>query len=184
MKRIFLAIRVPLNDQILSYVSDYHQQFGFMNIRWVKSEYLHMTLKYFGPTDDKSIERIKIMLEKVLKSEESFNINISKLKMFGSKSSPKSLWWGIEEEEKLKDLVHILQRGFDKLGLFVDRQNFVPHITLGRIIKVNSNSFFQKQLSKFSILDPISINVKSLILLESRISKHGPKYIELAEFKL
>ncbi len=184
MKRVFLAIRIPFSEIINIQTSDYQKQFGFMNIRWVEPKYLHMTLKFFGPTSDKRIEKIRKSIEKALVGKNKFEFSVTKLRMFGSKNSPKVLWWGIDKESELKSLVAGLQNEFDTIGLYSDRQNFVPHITLGRITKVNSQSFFQKQIKRFSETEIIKVDVNTIVLMESRINESGPEYIEIAKFNL
>lgn len=184
MKRVFLAIQIPFSEIIDIQTSDYQKQFGFMNIRWVEPKYLHMTLKFFGPTSDNRIEKIKKSLENVLVRQNKFEFSITKLRMFGSRNSPKVLWWGIDKESELKSLVASFQKELDTLGLYSDRQNFVPHITLGRIIKVNSQAFFQKQIKRFSETEIINVDVNTIVLMESRITELGPEYIEIAKFNL
>lgn len=183
-KRLFLAIRIPIDEEISSYLSEYQRQFGFAKMRWVEDKYLHLTLKFFGNTDIKTSQEIQKSLEKVLKYTPKFTFSISKLSVFGSKNAPTVLWWGVFEEEFVKNLASILQNEFDKIGLFADRQNFVPHITLARIIKTNSRQFFQKQLKRFSKFDSIEIAVDRIVLLESKLTNKNPEYIQVAEYKL
>jgi len=183
-KRLFLAIRIPIDEEISNYLSEYQRQFGFSKMRWVEDNYLHLTLKFFGNTDSKTSQEIQKSLEKVFKNMPKFNFSISKLAVFGSKNAPSVLWWGVLEEEFIKNLATILQNEFDEIGLCSDRQNFVPHITLARIIKTNSGQFFQKQLKRFSKLEPIEITVDRIVLLESRPTNKNPEYIQVSEYLL
>lgn len=183
-KRLFLAIRIPIDKEISSYLSEYQRQFGFAKMRWVEDKYLHLTLKFFGNINLKTSKEIQKSLGKVLKNTPKFTFSISKLSVFGSKNAPSVLWWGVLEEEFIKNLASNLQSEFDKIGLYADRQNFVPHITLARIIKTNSGNFFQKQLKRFSKLNPMEINVEKIVLLESKLTNKNPEYIQIAEYKL
>jgi 2'-5' RNA ligase len=183
-KRLFLAIRMPVSTEISDYLSEYQQQFAFAKMRWVEGDMLHLTLKFFGKTDALSIEKLQKSLKKALQEQKKFQISITKLSVFGSKNAPKVFWWGIEEEDFIKELASYLQLEFDKLGLFADRQNFVPHITLARIIKTNSSKFFQKQLKRYSNIEPIKIAVSKIVLLESRSTNKNPEYIKVADYEL
>jgi 2'-5' RNA ligase len=183
-KRLFLAIRIPVNTAIREYLSEYQHQFAFAKMRWVDGDMLHLTLKFFGKVDALSIEKLQKSLKLALQKQEKFQISISKLSVFGSKNAPIVFWWGIEEEDFIKGLASSLQLEFDKLGLFADRQNFVPHITLARIIKTNSSNFFQKQLKRYTDLEPIIIPVSRIVLLESRPTNKNPEYIKVADYKL
>ena len=184
MRKLFLAIRIP-NDPITeTMVKEIQRNFKFMDARWVEPQYLHMTLKFFGPLNEKRIKKIIELLSTYFKTQVGFEMNICKLAMFGSRGAPKVLWLGIEQEQELKDLATGIQSELDKLGLYADRQNFVPHISMARVEKTNSNSFFQKQMKKFKEISLNPINVNSIVLLESIISNKGVEYKLVEEFEL
>ncbi len=183
-KRLFLAIRIPIDENINAYLSEYKHQFEFAKMRWVDGDMLHLTLKFFGKVDSRRIDKLQKSIELVLLRQEKFNISITKLAVFGSKNTPKVLWWGITDEEFIKKLTTKLQYEFDKLDFFADRQNFVPHITLARIITTNSGRFFQKQLRRFAVIEPIEIPVSRIVLLESRPTNRNPEYIEVSDYEL
>jgi len=182
MKKVFLAIRIPITTEIESYLANYRCVFGFVDMRWNESRYLHLTLKYFGPTSEKRIKRINNLLNEFVKEENSFDFNIVKLGIFGSKYAPKVMWWGIDEEEMMKELFYKTEKELSKIGIYADRQNFVPHITLARIKRVESKPFFQRQMQKHKKVEGIDIKVKSLVLLESKRVEDGVEYVELGEF--
>jgi len=184
MRKIFLAIRIPVDPMAEAVVNELQRNFNFMNVRWVEPQYLHMTIKYFGPTSEKRIKKIVELLNIHLQNHGSFELSINKLGMFGSRGAPKLLWLGIKEEQQLKDLAKKIQTKLDTLGLYADRQNFVPHITLGRIVKTNSNTFFQKQMAKFKSIEMPSIDISDIVLLESIISDQGVDYKQIEIFDL
>ena len=184
MKQVFLAIRLAHSPIIKSYYTEYQSQFGFAKLRWVEPKFLHITLKYFGSKSDSDIKKVIYALDAVLKSVKSFQINVSKLRVFGSSYARSVLWWGIKEEEYVKDIAAEIQFKLDKIGMLADNQNFVPHISLARIITLNSKPFFQKQLKRLAVPKGISQIIESFVLLETKISAHGPEYIELHRFHL
>ena len=182
MKKIFLAIKIPVSPDFKAQIDSIHRNFNFMKTRWVEPKYMHLTLKYFGPTNEKTIKRITKIIDDFSISQSSFSLTINKLSMFGSKGSPRVLWLGIEEEELLNSIFVELQKKINKIGLYADRQNFVPHISIGRIIKTNSNSFFQKQLHKSKDFPHCQIDINSITLYESVISQSGVEYRIIKEF--
>ena len=184
MRKIFLAIRIPIDPLTEIVIDELHRNFKFMDVRWIEPQYLHMTLKFFGPTNEKRINKITKSLESLFKDQKAFEINISKLAMFGSRGAPKVLWLGIDEETQMKDFAKKIQNNLDEIGLYADRQNFVPHISLGRIIKTNSNSFFQKQMKKFKTIEMSFIMVNEIVLLESIVSNKGVDYKLIKAFSL
>ncbi len=185
MQKLFLAARLTTSPTIEAYLTEYHRQFGFAKMRWIEPQYLHITLKFFGPTDNNTAQKIIDVVNETTRQMEPINLNITKLNIFGSKHAAKVLWWGIDEEALLTTTAQHLQTGFNTIGLYADRQNFVPHISLARIIDVRTKSFFQKQLSKYHLLEPtIPFNINSLLLMESKISRQGVAYSEIARFQL
>ncbi|RLD40347.1 MAG: RNA 2',3'-cyclic phosphodiesterase [Bacteroidetes bacterium] len=184
MKKTFLAIRIPVTIEIESYLTDYKRDFEFVDMRWNEAKYLHLTLKYFGPTSEKRIKRIQRVLSELLKEEKSFEINIVKLGVFGSRYAPKVIWWGIDEEELLKELFTKIEIELSKIGIYADRQNFVPHITLGRIEYIVSKPFFQRLMQKHKKVEEINVKVDSIVLLESKRVGDGVEYNELVKFEI
>lgn len=184
MKKLFLAIRVPINIELEAIIKDMRRNFGFMEVHWIEPKYLHLTLKFFGPTSDKRSKKIIDLLSQLFEDTKVFDVTICKLAMFGSRGAPKVLWMGIEQEQELKDLVKSIQSEIDKIYTYKDNQNFVPHISIGRIIKTNSNPTFQKQLKKLRDIDYPTFKVDNIVLLESIIGKNEVEYKEVECFKL
>ena len=184
MKKVFLAIRIDNSDEIASYISEYQHNYSFIDAKWTDVEYLHLTLKYFGPTSEKRIKKLEKQLEKLFSSHVKFSFSIVKLGVFGSKYAPKVLWWGIKEEELMKELFGKIEESLKEIGIYSDRQNFVPHITLARIKKVNSKPSFQFLMNKHRNVGPMKVKVNEIVLLESRSVEGGVEYIELAKFEL
>ncbi len=184
MKKLFLAVRIPINDELEGIIKNIQRNFGFMEMHWIEPQYLHMTLKFFGPTSQKRQTKIINSLTSLFAKTEAFEMSICKLAMFGSRGAPKVLWLGIEQEQELKTLVENIQIEIDKIYSYSDNQNFVPHISVGRIIKTNSNPTFQKQLKKFRDTNLETFTVSNIVLLESIISNDGVEYKEVQKFNL
>ncbi len=185
MQKLFLAARLTTSPTIEAYLTEYHRQFGFAKMRWIEPQHLHITLKFFGPTDNITAQKIINVITETSRKLEPMDLTITKLNIFGSKHAAKVLWWGISEEALLKTTAQHLQSGFNTIGLYADRQNFVPHISLARIIDVRTKSFFQQQLNKYHLLEPIiPFNINSLLLMESKINRQGVRYSEIARFQL
>ncbi len=184
MKKLFLAIRIPITNELEGIIKNLRRNFGFMEMHWIEPQYMHMTLKFFGPTSFKREKKIIDSLSLLFAETKAFEMSICKLAMFGSRGAPKVLWLGIEQEQELKDLVENIQTEIDKIYSYKDNQNFVPHISIGRIIKTNSNPTFQKQLKKFRDIDYPTFNVSNIVLLESIIGNNEVEYKEVNKFNL
>jgi 2'-5' RNA ligase len=84
----------------------------------------------------------------------------------------------------MKELFYKIEESLKSTGIYSDRQNFVPHITLGRIEKIVSKPFFQRLMQKHKNVEGININVDSIVLLESKRVGDGVEYIELGNYEI
>ena len=91
MKRVFLAIRFNDNEFTKQYINEIKSSLIAENIKWVEGKNLHLTIKYFGPTGEIQLEKIKNALEFALKNQKSLQISFNKLGVFGSKYQPRVL---------------------------------------------------------------------------------------------
>jgi 2'-5' RNA ligase len=70
------------------------------------------------------------------------------------------------------------------IGYEPDRQNLVPHLTLGRIKEITDKKNFQSVVDTFRDLSSGEMPVREFVLYESILKKEGPIYIPLKRFEL
>ncbi len=184
MKRVFLAIRFNENIFLRQYINDIRSNLMAEKIKWIEAENLHLTLKFFGPTEKKQLEKIKITLDKRLKTQEKMQISFHKLGVFGSKYQPRILWMGMENTNELIKLQKQISIALEDIGIIADRQNFVPHLTIGRIKQLQSKKYFQSVVERFKKFNCEPIIIDRIYLYESILRKEGPEYRVLKEYKL
>lgn len=184
MKRVFLAIRFSGNAFLSQYINDIRSNLMAEKIKWVETENLHLTLKYFGPTEKKQLEKIKIILDNALKNQEKLQISFHKLGVFGSKYQPRVLWMGMENSDDIVKLQKQIAIALEELGIYADRQNFVPHLTIARIKQLQSKRYFQSVVEQFKEFNSEPIIIDRIYLYESILRKEGPEYRVLKEYKL
>ena len=187
MKRLFLAIPiktadngfVPLIDGLKSQLA--HEK----RINWVRPQNIHLTLKFIGDTPNEDIPKIIEAVEEMLKNHKSFTMDFNRIGIFGSRYAPRVLWMGMNETpQELYNLEEDTLTAFDKLGYLRDRQNFVPHITLGRIKELCEKQYFQKIVSSIEQKSYIKQEVNEIILFQSILRPEGATYKELKKFQL
>jgi 2'-5' RNA ligase len=106
------------------------------------------------------------------------------LGIFGSRYDPRVIWIGIHPYDELVRIMKIMQEQLIPLGYIPDRQNLVPHLTLGRIKGLKDKALFQQTVDRFRDLSSREMQVNSFILYESILKKEGPVYIALQTFHL
>ena len=184
MKRLFIAINVDPNAAFINFYNDFRSKLKHESIKWVEIFNIHITLKFLGETNDDLISLISKELNLIKEKHSAFNIDISNTSVFGSSYAPKVIWLGVGNEILIK-LGNDVITGMEKVGVIADRQNFVPHITLGRIKKLEDKNYFQKIISANKEKYIQSIYVEKFHLIESILHKTGPVYkiIETYDFK-
>lgn len=184
MKRIFAAIKVVPDKQIIELFNKARNEFAQESINWVNTENLHLTLKFFGDTPETKIEPIVNSLLAASKLNHSFTFTIAGLSSFGSQRFPKIIWLGIENCLGIMELYNSVNHQLNPLGYLPDKPHFKPHLTIGRI----------KELKQFELLHQLetdyenfvfqNVRVENFALYQSILKPTGPVYKTLETFKL
>jgi len=136
----------------------------------------HMTFKFLGEVSPKVIDVIKVRLAKV--AFKSFSASLGGIGFFPSEAAPRVVWVGLEP----KAVICELQKQIDDalFGLFAKEKSFEPHVTLARVKGVEDYAQFSK-ISQ-AVLNPAPFIVTEFKLIQSKLSREGPTYHEVAVF--
>ena len=184
MKRLFAAIKIHPTARYISLFNEISSSLRHERIKWVEPENMHLTLKFFGETDEKLIPAIGKAMEESLKKSKPFSLNISNTGIFGSRYDPKVVWFGIEKNQELELLANNLFSALEKCGYAHDRQNFVPHLTIGRIKELKDKQLFQQIIGKYNTVEIQEESVSEIILYESILRREGPLYVKVFSIQL
>ena len=184
MKRLFVAIRVHPDENFMKTYRALQYALQLEKISWVKPGNFHLTLKFIGKTPEEKLPVIRKTLKETLRCFSPFEITFSGTGIFGSSYNPRVIWFGTEHNETLKLLGEQILQTLDQAGFPRDRQNFVPHLTIGRIRKINHKKNFQQAVSahRHDFLQTISVG--SVILYESLLKPQGAVYRPVEHFQL
>jgi 2'-5' RNA ligase len=176
MHRLFVAIRPPedVRDLLIDAMDDSPA------LRWVGDEQLHLTLRFIGEVERPVAKDIAAALDRVCSS--NFQIRISGAGKF-EKRSGGALWAGIEPKTPVVGLAAKVERALQQVGLEPEHRAFSPHITLARWNRRNSEAV-EAFLRRNSDLHSDPFDVDRFVLFESKLSRHGPHYEEIAAFAL
>ena len=176
MHRLFVAIRPPedVRDLLIDAMDDSPA------LRWVGDEQLHLTLRFIGEVERPVANDIAAALDRVRSS--NFQIRISRAGKF-EKRSGGALWAGVEPKTPVVGLAAKVERALQQVGLEPEHRAFSPHITLARWNRRNSEAV-EAFLRRNSDLHSDPFDVDRFVLFESKLSRHGPHYEEIAAFAL
>lgn len=183
--RIFIAIDLEENiKKELSLLIEKLKRVS-KNVKWVKKEGMHLTLKFLGEVAEDNIPKIESLLRKTSERHNSFPLHLLGIGTFPpGKKNPRVLWVGIEENKRLEAFQAQIEEGLAKLGFPKEKREYHPHLTLGRI-KIHSylgEALFQLEKNKEKSFGEML--VRKITFFQSILKPTGAKYKVLSEFKL
>jgi len=147
------------------------------DIRWSRPENLHLTLHFFGDTEQENLEKIKVSMLSVKRCHRPFQVDVIGLGAFPSLHRPRVIWLGLHPHDQLGQLHRDCQRALHAAGLATDSRSYSPHLTIGRA---------RQRAEKLTALGNELGNrlvghlpIDSLILYESRLKPGGAEHIPL-----
>lgn len=184
--RLFIA--VPIDDQVRAaaarIIGDLKESGA--DVKWVEPENLHLTLSFLGEAREEKIPILKSALDEAAAGNSSFDIAFDRLGAFGAPSRPSVLWLGIGSGAKvLSELAARLKAALTTAGLAPAADHeFSPHLTLGRVRGSRGINTLVERFAAARLPAGLSSRAEKLVLLQSRLSAHGPTYKELVESPL
>jgi len=182
MKRLFIAVDITLCRQFQDLTQQLHNDLKNDEIVWVKNELQHLTLRFLGETPEAQIEPISTLLSSIANTTQTFELQLDKMGVFGSRYEPETLWFGFSEFSSFKNLFDNLEKKLLQIGLRENYGNFVPHITVGRIKKIDNKKRFWETIEKRKPQFSQTIPVAHIKLIQSKLSNEGPLYRRLESF--
>ncbi len=133
--RAFIAIDVPpsLRAKLQALIDQLRRRAGPGEVRWVRPEGIHLTLKFLGDIPVESVDGYRAMLDEVGKRHAPFSVVAGGLGGFPSTRQPNVIWVGTKETTGALDrLQREVEVGAIRLGVDPEDRAFSPHLTLGR----------------------------------------------------
>ena len=185
-KRTFLAISIPCGTEFPAMVERLKKNLQHEHyINYVKTNQIHLTLKFIRETTDEDIPSIIAACRNVAKKHQPFTMDFDRTGLFGSNHTPRVLWLGMTQQPKaLFDLEADILDAFDELGYLRDRQNFVPHLTVCRIKQLVDKKFFEQIYHGIEQKTYLHADVKELVYFQSFLQPTGPFYKVLSKIPL
>ncbi|MFH1248051.1 MAG: RNA 2',3'-cyclic phosphodiesterase [Candidatus Omnitrophota bacterium] len=183
--RTFIAVELPQNIQ--EYLAQVQERFksSGADIKWVKPDNCHLTLKFLGETDLTTMDRIIYVMEKVVDKYAYFMAQTSGLGAFGGLNSPRIIWIGIGRGAQVVELIQKkLDEELNAIGIPAETRPFSCHVSIGRVRgKLNLRNLSEK--IRYSTLEPQQFRVEKIILFKSTLTPKGPIYerVKVASLK-
>jgi 2'-5' RNA ligase len=184
MKRIFAAVKITPDANFSNIYNQLKAALRHDHINWVPLHNMHLTLKFFGEVHDEQIETIDDALQQVAQRHQPFAMELFGTGIFGSSYDPRVVWFGIRHSEVINALAMDALDSVVPLGFPRDRQNFRPHLTIGRVKDITDKSIFQQAICSHSGRFIQEVKVESFELIESKLQPQGSVYSVLENYRL
>jgi 2'-5' RNA ligase len=175
--RAFIAIDIPaaIRQKIFSIYAPLIDLPD--KISWVKSQNMHLTLRFLGETDDRRIEKVKTVLRQVATGCNPFIMVFTSVGVFPNAKKPRIIWLGLDDTSgQLIKLQYELETYVRRLGFAPETRKFSPHLTLGRIRELIDGTRLMSCIAKLPPITLASFKVEQLSLIRSQLRPQGPLY--------
>jgi 2'-5' RNA ligase len=183
--RAFIAIELPRETR-----ADLERVAGRLrasaaDVRWVKTDDIHLTLKFLGDVEEDRVTEIAGCIEQCLEGIPPFSIAVRGLGAFPSDHNPQVIWIAAEDASgRLSLLERSLEDGLSRMGFKKEKRPFSPHFTLGRLKSPRGKEAVRRGLVELKNTDCGSYTAEAVCLFKSDLRPSGPIYTVLKSFSL
>lgn len=184
MKRVFIAIEIHPQPEVLDIIDTLRDELQDERIRWVSEQHFHLTLKFMGNQSDEQISRLITCTEEVCQQSPVFSFSIGQPGYFRDRSQLRVLWLKILNTGQLNSFQSRLEEKLESAGFSKEDRRFQPHLTLGRIHSISDPRSFYELMDCFPDQTVQTVTVNQIILFESILKPSEPEYLKLKTFAL
>jgi len=175
--RVFLG--VPLTEQLQNAIRSLQGDLKsrIRDIRWTRPENLHLTLHFFGETEQENLEKIRVSMLSVKRCHRPFLVDVIGLGAFPSLRRPRVIWLGLNPQNKLGQLHRDCRRALHAAGLVTEFRQYSPHLTIGRVKKKTNELTTLGNELRHQLVGHLPVD--RLTLYESLLQPGGAEHIPL-----
>jgi len=144
----------------------------------VKPGSIHITLKFLGEIDEKTLARVKEALARI--RFEPFEISVCGV-MGNPASAPRVIWCEVRDGGGCRRLFELVEEALGPLGIPGERRAYTPHATLARVKRFDPSLL--PILKDLAAEEFGSCPVSSIRLKKSTLTPQGPVYEDLLEVR-
>jgi RNA 2',3'-cyclic 3'-phosphodiesterase len=186
--RLFIALELSseIHQNLTQLITDL-KQINQTDIKWVKPENIHLTLKFLGDTPQSKLKKVTASLEKIANEVSGFTVEAKGTGVFPTLRKPRTLWAGLSTPPELTKLQRRVEEEISPLGFPSDPRGFLPHLTLGRVSGTATPADLQRILEALSATNQKefgNVTIKQVTLFQSTLASGGSIYTPLTRLPL
>lgn len=154
------------------------------DVKWVKPESIHLTLKFLGEIKDEQTVEVCNITGDVASRHKSFDVDVETVGSFGGRSA-RVLWIGAGQHcEGLLQLQADLEGQLESAGWPKEARKFSAHLTLCRIRNAKAGSKLAQMVKEYANLHLGTIPADAVTVFQSELTPQGPIYTPLGNYTL
>ena len=175
--RAFIAIEIPTNiaEELEGAKQSLATRLKNGEVKWVKSENIHLTLRFLGNVHVSKLPSIYKSLDQAAALTHPFSLELGAVGCFPNPRRPRVVWIGLKGD---LDLLSAIQKQVEQalipLGWDPEDRRFHPHLTLGRV--KDSRALVEARFPWGEEITSGSFNVDQIHLAESQLLPTGAVY--------
>ena len=134
--RVFAALELPseLQQSLARLQKELAAAIPPHSVRWVRSEGIHLTLRFYGDVEPERVPGIQAGLSRAAASTARMALQIEGVGVFPNAARPTVIWAGVHGDlEPLQRLQAVVEKEAVTLGFKPEARAYTPHLTLGRV---------------------------------------------------
>ncbi len=172
--RLFIALE--LSEEQRRELTLFQARFKshYTEVRWIKPESMHLTLKFIGETDQTGVECISDVMDNVVQSEQPFEAAYSGCGVFPAPGNARIFWIGLSRGVDITtNIAERLDLSLSGQGFKKEKQQFKPHLTIGRVRQPVESKRIHEFLKSGDNFQVSPAHVNSITLFKSDLTQHG-----------
>ncbi len=187
--RLFIAVPVPAAalEACRALIDGVRTTPAGKAARWVRTENLHLTLRFLGATEPDRLTAISDVLRGAATGRPAFPVLLAGAGAFPSALRPRALWLGIQDgAADLGAIASALDTPLAALGWPSEGRPFRPHLTVARTdaASIADGAAAAAALERAAAGWRASFTADRLVLYRSHLGRGAPRYEPVAEIAL
>lgn len=184
--RLFCAIELPqeVRARAADYMARLREAAPDVRASWEREEKLHLTLKFFGDTQEERVQELMKALERAASLVNPFELVLHGTGAFPPSGSPRVLWLGVSDPAGLLNKLHAqVEEECSRIGFGRERKRFNPHLTIARL-RSHEGASLIAALHKSLEFEAEAFTVTEIVLIKSELLPQGSRHTRLSHHKL
>ncbi len=183
--RVFFALELDAAARVRAagIAAALREQTGGRDVRWVREEALHVTLRFLGSVEPARVEDLVREVGLATRGVAPFSASLAGILLFPSPRRPRVIALGLEPRETLAALAAGVERGAVAAGFAPEERPFRPHLTLGRARDQQRIRLAAGVTASVTAAGD-AWDVMETVLFRSDLAQSGARYTPLARIPL